>query len=350
MPDVALSFGRDEYAARLAKTRAGDGGARDRAAGRHRPLEHGLAHRLRRLVILRPPGVLVSPDGDPVWYGRGQDANGASAPCWMPPSESSASPTTTCSPPSATRWTTSRASSGTAAGAGRGSASRWTTSASRAAAYRGAAARAAGRALRDATGARQLAAGGEVRGGAGYMRTAAPIVEAMHARILEKVEPGMRKCDLVAGDLDAGTRGVDGAGGDYRGDRAAAAVGLRRRGAAPDLGRPADAAGEGTFFEIAGVLPALPLPAVAHASSSASRRRRSSTPRRRCSRAWRPGSRRRGRATLRGHRQGVLRGAARYGIGKDNRTGYSIGLSYPPDWGERTMSLRPGDRTGCSPA
>ena len=30
---------------------------------------------------------------------------------------------------------------------------------------------------------------------------------------------------------------------------------------------------------------------------------------------------------------------------KDNRTGYSIGLSYPPDWGERTMSLRAGDRT-----
>ena len=39
---------------------------------------------------------------------------------------------------------------------------------------------------------------------------------------------------------------------------------------------------------------------------------------------------------------GVL---AKYGIEKDNRTGYSIGLSYPPDWGERTMSLRSGDRT-----
>ena len=35
----------------------------------------------------------------------------------------------------------------------------------------------------------------------------------------------------------------------------------------------------------------------------------------------------------------------KYGIVKDSRTGYSIGLSYPPDWGERTMSLRPGDRT-----
>ncbi len=36
---------------------------------------------------------------------------------------------------------------------------------------------------------------------------------------------------------------------------------------------------------------------------------------------------------------------AKAGYVKANRTGYPIGLSYPPDWGERTMSLRPGDTT-----
>lgn len=45
----------------------------------------------------------------------------------------------------------------------------------------------------------------------------------------------------------------------------------------------------------------------------------------------------------------VFCGAEKYGIIKDNRTGYPIGLSYPPDWGERTMSLRPGDRTELKP-
>jgi len=40
--------------------------------------------------------------------------------------------------------------------------------------------------------------------------------------------------------------------------------------------------------------------------------------------------------------QAVLR---RNGLRKDSRVGYSIGLSYPPDWGERTVSLRPGDMT-----
>jgi len=33
------------------------------------------------------------------------------------------------------------------------------------------------------------------------------------------------------------------------------------------------------------------------------------------------------------------------GYQKDSRVGYSIGLNFPPDWGERTASLRPGDST-----
>jgi ectoine hydrolase len=35
----------------------------------------------------------------------------------------------------------------------------------------------------------------------------------------------------------------------------------------------------------------------------------------------------------------------RHGLKKESRVGYSVGLAYPPDWGERTVSLRPGDRT-----
>ena len=40
--------------------------------------------------------------------------------------------------------------------------------------------------------------------------------------------------------------------------------------------------------------------------------------------------------------QAVLR---KNGLSKESRVGYSIGLNYPPDWGERTASLRPGDLT-----
>ncbi|WP_290819064.1 M24 family metallopeptidase [Halovivax sp.] len=36
---------------------------------------------------------------------------------------------------------------------------------------------------------------------------------------------------------------------------------------------------------------------------------------------------------------------AAHGIEKEDRIGYSMGLGYPPDWGEHTASLRPGDET-----
>ena len=46
-----------------------------------------------------------------------------------------------------------------------------------------------------------------------------------------------------------------------------------------------------------------------------------------------------GRAVGRPHIFLPARGRSRHGIG------YSTGLNYPPDWGEHTASLRPGDKT-----
>lgn len=39
----------------------------------------------------------------------------------------------------------------------------------------------------------------------------------------------------------------------------------------------------------------------------------------------------------------------RHGLKKESRIGYSIGVAYPPDWGEHTISLRPGDTTILKP-
>jgi ectoine hydrolase len=97
-----------------------------------------------------------------------------------------------------------------------------------------------------------------------YMREAARIVEAMHARIVEMVEPGLRKCDLVAEILATGTRGTPEAGGDY-----AAIVPLLPSGpeaSAPHLtwdDRPMQK-GEGDLLRDRRVPQPLSLPAVAH--------------------------------------------------------------------------------------
>ncbi|MBK0023777.1 ectoine hydrolase DoeA [Brucella pseudogrignonensis] len=182
-----------------------------------------------------------------------------------------------------------------------------------------------------------------------YMRKAGRIVEVMHQRIVEKIEPGMRKCDLVAEIYDAGTRGVDGFGGDYP-----AIVPLLPSGAdasAPHLtwnDLPMKS-GEGTFFEIAGcfkryhcplsrtVFLGKPTQAFLDAEKATLEGMEAGLL------AARPGN------TCEDIANGFFAVLKKYGIIKDNRTGYSIGLSYPPDWGERTMSLRPGDRTELKP-
>ena len=86
-----------------------------------------------------------------------------------------------------------------------------------------------------------------------YMKNAARIVEKMHARILEVIEPGMRKNDLVAEIFHAGITGVDGAGGDYPAIVPMLPTGIDA--SAPHLtwdDKPMRS-GEATFFEIAGV-------------------------------------------------------------------------------------------------
>ena len=40
---------------------------------------------------------------------------------------------------------------------------------------------------------------------------------------------------------------------------------------------------------------------------------------------------------------------SKYGLEKDSRLGYSIGIGYPPDWGEHTFSIRKNDMTVLKP-
>ena len=40
---------------------------------------------------------------------------------------------------------------------------------------------------------------------------------------------------------------------------------------------------------------------------------------------------------------------ARHGFKKESRIGYSIGIGYPPDWGEHTITLRQGDKSVLQP-
>jgi len=349
MQGPVLSFSRAEYAGRLAKTRA----AMEKAG-------------LDLLIVSDPSNmawltgydgwsfyvhqcVLVPPDGEPLWYGRGMDAEGAKRTAYIHhdrilsyPDHYVQSherhPMDLLSRLIEERgWGRSRI--------GVEMDNYWFS----AAAYASLQKHLPNARFADATGLVNWQRAVKSPQELDCMRRAARIVEAMHARIVEKVEPGMRKNDLVAEIYDAAIRGVDGIWGDYP-----AIVPMLPSGAdaaAPHLtwdDRPMRR-GEGTFFEIAGchkryhcplsrtVFLGKPTPAFLDAEKAVLEGMEAGLA------AAKPGN------TCEDIANAFFAVLKKYGIVKESRTGYSIGLSYPPDWGERTMSLRPGDRTELWP-
>ncbi|KMW58689.1 Peptidase M24 [Candidatus Rhodobacter oscarellae] len=183
----------------------------------------------------------------------------------------------------------------------------------------------------------------------GFMRRAARITEKIQRHAIERAAPGLRKNELAAGIMAEGILGVGEDWGDYP-----AIVPLLPSGsdaAAPHLtwdGREMRD-GEATFFELAGVY------------------RRYHVP---CSRTVFLGDppdhiRRAEAALIAGLEAGLDAARAgnqardianalgaemeKAGIERGARCGYAIGLSYPPDWGERTISLREEDETVLEP-
>lgn len=179
----------------------------------------------------------------------------------------------------------------------------------------------------------------------GYMRKAARIVEHMHRTILERAEPGIKKNELVASIYAASIEGVDDCWGDYP-----AIVPLTPSGmdaTAPHLtwdDSPMKS-GECTFFEIAGVHKRYHCPQsrTLFLGEPPDKYRRAEAAVLEAVDAGlaqaRPGNQ---CADIANAFNSTLN---KHGFEKDNRCGYAIGLSYPPDWGERTMSFRSNDHT-----
>lgn len=349
MTDVALKFSRQEYADRLAKTR--------------RAMD---AKGVDMLIVSDPSNmnwltgydgwsfyvhqcVVVPPEGEPIWFGRGQDANGAKLTAYLRPENIIGYPDHYVQN---TEMHPMDYLSGILRDKGWGAKrigvemdNYWFT----AAAFASLMTHLPDAKFSDCNALvnwqRAIKSPQEIT----YMRNAARIVEAMHERIVDKIQVGMRKCDLVAEIYDAGTRGVGDIGGDYP-----AIVPLLPSGrdaSAPHLtwdDKPMKA-GEGTFFEIAGcyhryhcplsrtVFLGKPTQAFLDAEQATLEGMEAGLA------AAKPGNRCEDIA------KGFFDVLAKYGIVKDNRTGYGIGVSYPPDWGERTMSLRSGDKTELQP-
>lgn len=182
-----------------------------------------------------------------------------------------------------------------------------------------------------------------------YMRKAARISEKVIDGILERIEPGLRKNDLVAEIYSDAIRGVGDDWGDYP-----AIIPLLPSGsdaAAPHLtwnGRPFER-GAATFFEISGcyrryhapfcrtVYLGTPPQFMRDAEAALVEGLEAGLD------VARAGN------TAADIAQALAAPLEKAGIERGARAGYPIGLSYPPDWGERTISIRVEDHTVLEP-
>ena len=352
MPDVDLPFSRAEYAMRLAKTRSAMAKAGIDTMICADPSNMAWLTGYDGWSFYVHQAVIVGPEGDPVFWGRGMDAKGALRTCYMAPED--------CVPyPDNYVMSTERHPMDHLAGelARRGWAGgrigvEMENYYYSARAHQVLSAAVDGE-LVDATALvnwqRAIKSQDEIL----FMRRAARIVERMHQTAREMIAPGIRKCDLVAEITRTAYRGAEFEGVAYGGDYPALQSLL-------PTGKDASAAhltwndkpmetGAGTFFEIAGVYRRYhcPLCRTVYLGEPPADMRRAED-------ALHEGIADGIDAARAGNTTGDVARAfyavlAKYGIEREGRCGYPIGLSYPPDWGERTFSIRPEDDTVLQP-
>lgn len=182
-----------------------------------------------------------------------------------------------------------------------------------------------------------------------YMRIAAKIVGAAMREGIDAIAPGVRECDVAGRIAAVQFSGTETHAGDY--PAALASIPSGAKTAAPHLTWSGDRYQRDTiaYLELGGchrryhaalartVCLGRPPAAVVSLAGTVAEGMEAALDRARAGErccdveaAWRA----------------VIAGA---GYEKESRIGYSIGLGYPPDWGERTVSLISSDRTELAP-
>ena len=181
------------------------------------------------------------------------------------------------------------------------------------------------------------------------MQQAARILERVMQVAFEQVTPGVRQCDAAAAIYQAGISGTPEFGGDYTAIVPMLPTGVGTSTPHLTWSDEPFKEGEATILELAGcrrryhcpqartVFIGTPPQKLADAANwvvegiaAAFDFIRPGVTAEEVERVWRD--------TI-----------AKHGLIKESRCGYSTGLNYPPDWGEHTISLRPGDTTVLQP-
>ena len=181
------------------------------------------------------------------------------------------------------------------------------------------------------------------------MQTAACIVESGMKTAFKSINPGVRQCDAVAEIQKALFNGTKEFGGDYPSIATLLPTGKGTSASHLTATDEKFVSGEATIIEIAGAYKRYHCPMARTVLLGEKDQKKIDTMKATNEAlnagiaATKPGN------TINDVAEKFWAVLDKYKIKKESRTGYSIGIGYPPDWGEQTFNILKGDKTVLQP-
>ncbi len=181
------------------------------------------------------------------------------------------------------------------------------------------------------------------------MKSAAKISELGMKKAFEVINPGVRQCDAVGEIQKALFYGTPEFGGEYSSIATLLPTGKGTSASHLTATQDEFLEGEATIIELSGVYKRYHAPMARTVFLGKPDKLKIETMKKTIEAlqagidVTKPGN------TVNDIAQAFWKVLDKYGIQKKSRTGYSIGIGYPPDWGEHTLNIYKGDMTLLEP-
>ena len=178
-----------------------------------------------------------------------------------------------------------------------------------------------------------------------FMKAAAQITELGMRKAFEVINPGIRQCDAVSEIYTTLIKGTPEFGGDYSSIVPMIPTGKGTSASHLTWSEDKFVEGEATIIELSGVNKKYHCPMARTVLLGKPNQEKIDTMKKTNEALQagidlvKPGN------TADDVAQAFWKVLDKYGIEKTSRTGYSIGIGYPPDWGEHTLNIQKGDKT-----
>ena len=182
-----------------------------------------------------------------------------------------------------------------------------------------------------------------------FMKAAAQITQLGMKKAFEVINPGVRQCDAVSEIWSTLVKGTSEFGGDYASIVPMLPTGKGTSASHLTWSEDKFAEGEATIIELSGVNKKYHCPMARTVLLGKPDQNKIDTMKK-TNEALQAGiDMVKSGNTADDVAQAFWKVLDKYGIEKTSRTGYSIGIGYPPDWGEHTLNISKGDMTVLEP-